>query len=60
MNSFGSERVIMEEKMRVGGGLLSGAQSSILEEMKLLKELQDHSGLFICSLPPSFLFFFLV
>ncbi|KAM5565075.1 auxin response factor 5 [Rosa sericea] len=34
----------MEEKMRIGGGLLSGAQSSILEEMKLLKELQDHSG----------------
>lgn len=40
---------VLEEKMRIGGGLLSGsgaAPSSILEEMKLLKELQDHSGLF--------------
>lgn len=38
---------VLEEKMRIGGGLLSGsgaAPSSILEEMKLLKELQDHSG----------------
>lgn len=33
----------VEEKIKAGG-LLSGAQSSILDEMKLLKELQDHSG----------------
>lgn len=50
---------VLEEKMRIGGGLLSGsgaAPSSILEEMKLLKELQDHSGLFF----PFLVFFSLI
>lgn len=33
----------VEEKIKPGGGLVAGAQS-LLEEMKLLKEMQDHSG----------------
>lgn len=35
----------VEEKIKPGGGLVAGAQS-LLEEMKLLKEMQDHSGQF--------------
>ncbi|KAL6522051.1 hypothetical protein OROMI_031928 [Orobanche minor] len=34
----------VEEKVRPGGGLVTGADN-LLQEMKLLKEMQDHSGL---------------
>ncbi|KAL5780662.1 hypothetical protein ACOSQ2_011399 [Xanthoceras sorbifolium] len=37
----------VEEKMKAGGGLVGGvarAQTTLLEEMKLLKEMQDQSG----------------
>lgn len=33
----------VEEKIKPGG-LVSSAQSNLLEGMKLLKEMQDHSG----------------
>ncbi|KDP36947.1 hypothetical protein JCGZ_08238 [Jatropha curcas] len=33
----------VEEKIKAGG-LVNGAQTNLLEEMKLLKEIQDHSG----------------
>lgn len=35
----------VEEKVKAGG-LSSGARTSLLEEMKFLKEMQDQSGLF--------------
>jgi hypothetical protein len=35
----------VEEKIKTGG-LVNGAQTNLLEEMKLLKEFQDQSGLF--------------
>ena len=35
----------VEEKMKTGV-LVNGAQTNLLEEMKLLKEFQDQSGLF--------------
>lgn len=35
----------VEEKIRAGG-LISGANTSLLEGMKFLKEMQDQSGLF--------------
>ena len=35
----------VEEKIRTGV-LVNGAQTNLLEEMKLLKEFQDQSGLF--------------
>lgn len=38
----------MEEKIKPGG-LVAGAQS-FLEEMKLLKEIQDHSGQLVSSI----------
>lgn len=34
----------VEEKTKTGG-LVTGAQTNLLEEMKLLKEIQDQSGL---------------
>ncbi|KAL6504443.1 hypothetical protein OROGR_026366 [Orobanche gracilis] len=34
----------VQEKVRIGGGLVTGA-NNLLQEMKLLKETQDHSGL---------------
>lgn len=34
-----------EEKIKTGG-IINGAQTNLLEEMKLLKEFQDQSGLF--------------
>lgn len=33
----------VEEKIKAGG-LVGGIQNNLLEEMKLLKEIQDHSG----------------
>ena len=33
----------VEEKIK-GGALVPGVQNSLLEEMKLLKEMQDQSG----------------
>lgn len=35
----------VEEKIK-NGGLVSGAPTNLLEEMKLLKEMQDQNGLF--------------
>jgi auxin response factor len=35
----------VEEKIRAGG-LISGANTSLVEGMKFLKEMQDQSGLF--------------
>jgi auxin response factor len=46
----------VEEKIRAGG-LISGANTSLLEGMKFLKEMQDQSGLFP-SVKKSFFFFF--
>ena len=37
--------VSVEEKIK-NGGLVSGAPTNLLEEMKLLKEMQDQTGLF--------------
>ncbi|EEF52695.1 auxin response factor 5 [Ricinus communis] len=34
----------VEEKIKAGSFVSSGAQTNLLEEMKLLKEIQDHSG----------------
>ena len=34
----------MEEKIKIGGGMIVGAQT-LAAEMKLLKEMQEHSGL---------------
>ena len=44
----------MEEKIKIGGGMIVGAQT-LAAEMKLLKEMQEHSGL-LFHFP--FLFFF--
>lgn len=35
---------VVEEKIKQGGLVNVGAQSTLLEEMKLLKEMQDQSG----------------
>jgi auxin response factor len=46
----------VEEKIRAGG-LISGANTSLLEGMKFLKEMQDQSG-FLPSVKKMFFFFF--
>lgn len=48
---------VVEGKNKAGGGFLGGgSQTNLLEEMKLLKEMQEQSG----SFPPLKLGFFLV
>lgn len=34
----------IEEKMKPGGGGLVSGESNMIDGMKLLKEMQDHSG----------------
>ena len=47
----------MEEKIKIGGGMIVGAQT-LAAEMKLLKEMQEHSGLLFHFPFLFFLFFF--
>ena len=37
---------VVEEKIKTGALVNGGTQATLLEEMKLLKEMQDQSGLF--------------
>ena len=37
----------VEENIKAAG-LVSGTQTTIIDEMKLLKEMQDQSGMFSC------------
>ena len=48
----------VEEKIKTGALVNGGAQPTLLEEMKLLKEMQDQSGLFFFIITWTIFFFF--
>ena len=50
----------VEEKIKTGALVSGGAQTNLLEEMKLLKEIQDHSGSLNFAIKNFFICFFLV